>query len=38
MRLRFFRVEPDEPVMEAAYSGEAGMPPSHLHLSQSERL
>jgi quercetin dioxygenase-like cupin family protein len=38
MRLRFVRVEPDELVMEATYSGEAGMPPSHLHPSQSERF
>ena len=38
MRLRFLTVEPDELVMEASYSGEAGMPPAHLHPSQTERF
>jgi hypothetical protein len=38
MRLRFVAVEPDELVMEASYSGEAGMPPNHLHPSQAERF
>jgi quercetin dioxygenase-like cupin family protein len=38
MRLRFVTVEPDELVMEASYSGEAGMPPNHLHPSQAERF
>jgi quercetin dioxygenase-like cupin family protein len=38
MRLRFLTVEPDELVMEATYSGEAGMPPTHLHPNQAERF
>jgi quercetin dioxygenase-like cupin family protein len=38
MRLRFVAVEPDELVMEATYSGEAGMPPEHLHPKQAERF
>jgi quercetin dioxygenase-like cupin family protein len=38
MRLRFVTVEPDELVMEATYTGEAGMPPNHLHPSQAERF
>jgi hypothetical protein len=38
MRLRLITVEPDELVMEATYSGEAPMPPSHLHPNQAERF
>jgi len=38
MRLRFITVEPDELVMEATYSGEAAMPPQHLHPGQAERF
>jgi quercetin dioxygenase-like cupin family protein len=38
MRLRFVTVEPEELVMEATYSGEAGMPPAHLHPMQDERF
>jgi hypothetical protein len=38
MRLRFDRVDPEALVMEASYSGEAGMPPMHLHPSQTERF
>jgi quercetin dioxygenase-like cupin family protein len=38
MRLRFVTVEPGELVMEATYSGEAGMPPAHLHPQQDERF
>ena len=38
MRLRFVTVEPEELVMEATYSGEAGMPPAHLHPKQDERF
>ncbi len=38
MRLRFDRVDPDVLEMEATYSGEAGMPPMHLHPSQAERF
>ena len=38
MRLRLDRVDPDVLVMEASYSGEAGMPPVHLHPSQTERF
>jgi quercetin dioxygenase-like cupin family protein len=38
MRLRFVTVEPEELVMEASYSGEAGMPPAHLHPSQAEHF
>ena len=36
MTLRLVRIEPDELLMEAAYSGEAGMPPQHLHPKQAE--
>jgi hypothetical protein len=36
MRLRFERVDDDVLVMEAAYTGEAGMPPMHLHPQQTE--
>jgi mannose-6-phosphate isomerase-like protein (cupin superfamily) len=36
MRLRFERIEDDVLVMEASYSGEAGMPPEHLHPGQAE--
>ncbi len=38
MTLRLVRIEPDELVMEAAYSGDGGMPPMHLHPSQAERF
>jgi hypothetical protein len=38
MSLRFDRVEPDVLEMEASYTGEAGMPPEHLHPSQAERF
>ena len=38
MSLRFITVEPQELVMEASYSGEAGMPPAHLHPSQAEHF
>jgi mannose-6-phosphate isomerase-like protein (cupin superfamily) len=38
MRLRFDRVDPDVLVMEASYSGDAGMPPMHLHPQQTERF
>ncbi|HEY6771797.1 MAG TPA: cupin domain-containing protein [Solirubrobacterales bacterium] len=38
MRLRFVTVEPQDLVMEATYSGEAGMPPEHLHPKQAERF
>ena len=38
MRLRVVTVEPEELMMEATYSGEAGMPPAHLHPKQDERF
>ena len=38
MRLRFVRVDTDVLEMEASYSGEGSMPPSHLHPSQAERF
>jgi quercetin dioxygenase-like cupin family protein len=38
MRLRLDRVDPDVLEMEASYTGEAGMPPMHLHPSQAERF
>jgi hypothetical protein len=38
MRLRFDRVDPDALEMEASYTGEAGMPPVHLHPGQEERF
>jgi mannose-6-phosphate isomerase-like protein (cupin superfamily) len=38
MRLRFVRVEPELLEMEATYSGEAGMPPLHLHPTQAEHF
>ena len=38
MRLRLITVESEELVMEATYSGEAGMPPEHLHPNQAERF
>jgi quercetin dioxygenase-like cupin family protein len=38
MGLRFVRVDPEELEMEASYTGEAGMPPEHLHPSQEERF
>ena len=36
MRLRLIRIDPDVLEMEARYSGEAGMPPMHLHPRQAE--
>jgi cupin domain len=36
MRLRLVRIDPDILEMEASYSGEAGMPPMHLHPRQAE--
>jgi mannose-6-phosphate isomerase-like protein (cupin superfamily) len=36
MRLRFMRIDSDVLEMEASYTGEAGMPPTHLHPSQAE--
>ena len=36
--LRIVRLEPEVLEMEASYSGEAPMPPSHLHPSQTERF
>ena len=36
MTLRIERIAPDLLEMEAAYSGEAGMPPEHLHPNQAE--
>jgi quercetin dioxygenase-like cupin family protein len=38
MSLRFVRIDPEELEMEATYSGEAGMPPEHLHPEQAERF
>jgi quercetin dioxygenase-like cupin family protein len=38
MSLRFVRVDPEQLEMEASYTGEAGMPPEHLHPKQSERF
>jgi quercetin dioxygenase-like cupin family protein len=38
MRLRIVRVGPEELEMEASYSGEAAMPPEHLHPRQAERF
>ena len=38
MRLRFVRTDPEVLEMEASYSGEAGMPPMHLHPEQVERF
>jgi quercetin dioxygenase-like cupin family protein len=38
VRLRFVRIDPEELEMEATYSGEAGMPPEHLHPKQAERF
>jgi quercetin dioxygenase-like cupin family protein len=38
MRLRFVRVDADFLEMEASYTGEAGMPPEHLHPRQIERF
>lgn len=37
-RLRLKEIGEEELVMEATYSGEAGMPPEHLHPSQLERF
>jgi quercetin dioxygenase-like cupin family protein len=36
LRLRFVELEPERLEMEATYSGEAGMPPEHLHPKQRE--
>jgi quercetin dioxygenase-like cupin family protein len=38
MRLRLVRVDPEVLEMEATYSGEAAMPPRHLHPNQAERF
>jgi len=38
MRLRLDRIDPDILVMEASYTGEAGMPPEHLHPNQAEHF
>jgi Cupin domain len=38
MSLRFNRIDPDVLEMEATYSGEAGLPPEHLHPKQAERF
>jgi len=38
MRLRLVRLGDDLLEMEASYSGEAGMPPEHLHPNQAERF
>ena len=38
IRLRFERIEPDVLVMEASYTGEAPMPPVHLHPNQAEQF
>ena len=38
MRLRLIQVGDEVLEMEASYSGEAGMPPEHLHPSQRERF
>jgi quercetin dioxygenase-like cupin family protein len=37
-RLRLVRTDAEVLAMEASYSGEAGMPPEHLHPKQSERF
>lgn len=37
-RLRLVEIGDDALVMEATYSGTAGMPPEHLHPSQTERF
>jgi quercetin dioxygenase-like cupin family protein len=38
MVLRLVSLSPDVLEMEASYSGEGGMPPMHLHPSQTERF
>src|SRR5689334_13471640 len=38
MVLRLVSVAPERLEMEASYSGEGGMPPMHLHPSQTERF
>jgi quercetin dioxygenase-like cupin family protein len=38
MRLHLLQVDPELLEMEASYTGEAGMPPEHLHPSQAERF
>jgi mannose-6-phosphate isomerase-like protein (cupin superfamily) len=38
MTLRIVRITLELLEMDAAYSGEAGMPPEHLHPSQAERF
>ena len=35
-RLRFVRIDPDALEMEARWDGSGGMPPMHLHPSQTE--
>jgi quercetin dioxygenase-like cupin family protein len=37
-RLQLKEIGDEELVMEATYSGEAGMPPEHLHPGQTERF
>ena len=38
MVLRLVSITPERLEMEASYSGEAGMPPMHLHPGQTERF
>jgi mannose-6-phosphate isomerase-like protein (cupin superfamily) len=38
MVLRLVSISPERLEMEASYSGRAGMPPTHLHPSQTERF
>jgi hypothetical protein len=38
MRLRIVQLDDELLAMEASYSGEAGMPPMHLHPSQAEHF
>jgi quercetin dioxygenase-like cupin family protein len=38
MVLRLVAISPERLEMEASYSGEGGMPPMHLHPSQTERF
>jgi mannose-6-phosphate isomerase-like protein (cupin superfamily) len=38
MVLRLVAISPERLEMEASYSGEAGMPPAHLHPRQAERF
>jgi mannose-6-phosphate isomerase-like protein (cupin superfamily) len=37
-RLRLVQVDPERLEMEASYTGEAPMPPEHLHPNQTERF